>query len=76
MAGSYGHCVNDDGKLLGPYDLNGMLTTGGDVWEAVEELFGMVWWLAAGDAERVQQAWEHYRDGLELSPGQAEDTTR
>lgn len=47
MAGSYLHCVDKDGKLYAPKTLTGMLECSSrDVYEAVEELYGMVWYLA------------------------------
>jgi len=53
MAGSFGHMTNDDGT---PYDStygNGsMLENGGDVTEALEECYGMIWWLAEALAYR------------------------
>lgn len=68
MAGSYLHCVDDDGRLLPPFELSDMLENGGDVWEAVEELYGMIWYLSAGDPERVEDARQHYEIGLSVSP--------
>jgi hypothetical protein len=47
MAGSYNHVVTDKGKLRNPQQVCGMLETrSGDVYEAVEEMYGMIWWLA------------------------------
>lgn len=69
MAGSYKHCIDDNGKLLNPTDLNNMIENGGDVYEAVEELYGMLWYLAKGNAESVEQARINYRLGLHQSPG-------
>lgn len=75
MAGSYLHCVDDDGKLLSNEDLVGMLENGGDVYEAVEELYGMIWYLAGTHhhglmpGERVGNAQKNYKDGLNISPG-------
>lgn len=78
MAGSYNHCVNEEGKLLNNENLNGMLENGGDVYEAVEEMYGMIWWLADklsnADKERSALYWVdaarmQYQDGLDLSPG-------
>lgn len=77
MAGSYNHCVDDEGRLLAPEDLCGMLECySGDVVEAVEEMFGMIWWLATRDhdpdlssEEIVEQARQHYKVGLAASPG-------
>ena len=82
MAGSYNHCINHEGKLLDPESLNDMLENGGDVYEAVEEMYGMIWWLAQGLAyeEReddiasiVEMARQNYRHGIEFSPGVVEE---
>lgn len=69
MAGSWGHVtVTDDdvpgsvppgdvGKLLAPQYYNGssssLLDNGGDVAEAIEQMFGMIWYLAAEAAGPV-----------------------
>jgi len=82
MAGSYNHATNDDGSLRDPLDMASMLDTGGDVYEAIEEMYGMIWWLAqtiispgiAGLAkgatakEFVEMAEKKYRTGILLSP--------
>lgn len=75
MAGSYNHCINDEGNLLGPFALAGMLETDGDVFEAVEEMYGMIWWLAANvesvrtmlPEDAVEEARRNYTTGLELA---------
>ncbi|GAB3251112.1 hypothetical protein [Kineosporia babensis] len=78
MAGSYKHCVDDDGRLLDPQALRGMLENGGDVWEAVEELYGMVWLLATigpsdmTPAEKVEFARRRYTAGLSYADEYAE----
>ena len=82
MAGSYMHIVADDGKLLAPKRLCSMLECmSGDVYEACEEMYGMIWWFAdaldgefgIGDgterARFVEEARQNYKLGLELSPG-------
>lgn len=57
MAGSYSHCVGDDGKLLPPEELCSMLEcTSGDVYEAIEEMYGMIWYLATFADMGVQRA--------------------
>ena len=78
MAGSYNHCVitesdvMDDespataehlGKLVDPETLSQMLENGGDVYEAVEEMYGMIWYLA-----------DHYARSLEDAQGEPEGT--
>lgn len=48
MAGSYNHCVEKpSGKLLINRQLQGMLECcSGDVYEAIQEMYGMIWWMA------------------------------
>lgn len=70
MAGSYNHCIEKpSGRLLNARDLNAMIENGGDVYEAVEEFYGMVWFLAGGSAERVEEARQNYQRGILASPG-------
>lgn len=69
MAGSYKHCVNDDGQLYNNENLHDMLGTFGDVDETIEELYGMVWFLAEGDPVRVEEARQYYGRGIMMSPG-------
>lgn len=82
MAGSYRHVVSSSertsGWLLDPRDIAGMLETPGDVGEAVEEMFGMIWFLAGqlnpdNPAAAVELAEKKYRTGIELSPGVMDD---
>ncbi len=68
MAGSYDHLVDDDGKFQGVELLDDL----GDAYQALEECFGMIWFLANGDAGRVVYAWRHWRDGFNMSPGYGE----
>jgi anti-sigma regulatory factor (Ser/Thr protein kinase) len=69
MAGSYNHCVADDGQLFTPKDLVQMIENLGDAYEAIEEMYGMIWLLADGDADRVEDAERRYGEGLVRSPG-------
>jgi hypothetical protein len=46
MAGSYNHIVNNKGDLLNNERFVGMIENLGDAYEAVEEMYGMIWWLA------------------------------
>lgn len=77
MAGSYRHVVSDTagnmGKLLDPRDVVSMLETPGDVFGAVEEMFGMIWFLAGqinpdDPASVVELAEDNFRAGIETSP--------
>lgn len=83
MAGSYDHAVADDGQLLRPQDFTGMVENLGDAYETVEEMYGMIWYLAdwvtrdAGGraAEVVELARQSYLNGLSISPGTDGRTT-
>jgi hypothetical protein len=83
MAGSYSHATNDDGSLRDPLDMQTMLENGGDCYEAIEEMYGMVWELAhfimihkvhLDDQspellkEIVDTAQKNYKRGVEFSP--------
>lgn len=75
MAGSYNHVVTDSGNLRSPEMVDRMLENGGDVFEAVEEMYGMIWWLAhmapdgapTAPEDLVKMACEQYAVGLELA---------
>lgn len=77
MAGSYNHAVTKKGKLLNPENMRGMLDSFGDCYEALEEMYGMIWDLADDMAsargitpeQAVEEARKNYRRGLDLSPG-------
>jgi acyl-CoA synthetase (AMP-forming)/AMP-acid ligase II len=76
MAGSYSHVVTDDGNLGSNEHVVNMLENGGDVFEAVEEMYGMIWYLAAvlvpvnkpiTAKEAVKEAQQHYTIGLSMA---------
>lgn len=73
MAGSYNHILTDHGNLASPERVNGMLENGGDVYEAVEEMYGMIWWLAhtsnldVTPKDVVEMARQNYTEGLKLA---------
>jgi hypothetical protein len=70
MAGSYNHIVDDEGKIHHSADIYEMLDTPGDMIEAIEEMYGMIWALANGNPHRVKWAQENWKLGVELSsPG-------
>ena len=70
MAGSYLHATTDDGKLRNWKTMAGIATeTQGDAYETIEEMYGMIWWLANGSAPMVELARQHYEDGINQSPG-------
>ena len=69
MAGSYAHIVTKSGKLRAPGKFIGMIENLGDAYEMAEELYGMIWLLAAGDADLVEDARKRYSEGLRLAPG-------
>lgn len=77
MAGSYNHIVRDDGNFeADPFTLSNILETDGDVFECVQELYGMIWYLANKSVpngyheivnKNVAEAREHYQKGLEIA---------
>lgn len=69
MAGSYNHIVDENGAFSGQHH---RLETFSDVYEALEELYGMIWYLAGGDAAKVEIARRNYKRGLELAPKREE----
>lgn len=76
MAGSWNHMTTKSGKLRNNETFSNMIENGGDAYEAAEECFGMVQWLAAelaiqnGSAYNrewwIERAQERYKDGLRL----------
>jgi hypothetical protein len=82
MAGSYKHVVTKKGNLRSNEAVTNSLENGGDVFEAVEEMYGMIWWLAAGEIEQrtwknpgdattvkalIESAQLHYKRGLAIA---------
>jgi hypothetical protein len=76
MAGSWGHITTKAGKFQGTRLIDNL----GDAYEALEECFGMVQWLASRLEARsnvhdrnewIGEATAHYQDGLAIG-GQAE----
>lgn len=76
MAGSWNHITTGTGKFRGM----GLIENLGDAGEALEECYGMVWWLAhalaahdgnggASPRDLVAMAQQGYRDGIHFSPG-------
>lgn len=79
MAGSYNHVTDDDSSLAPDAYILERLDTMGDVVEAIEEMYGMIWYLAkmgnfvttigpAALAGIVEEARENYQVGLAVSP--------
>lgn len=70
MAGSYLHAVNDRGQLSNTTMMTVATETQGDAYETIEEMYGMIWWLAKGNAGLVEEARQNYLRGIkEMSPG-------
>jgi len=71
MAGGYNHATTDGGALRDPESFSGMIENLGDAYEMAEEMYGMIWVLAANvdanPAEAVEDARQRYRDGLEIA---------
>lgn len=78
MAGSFNHVINKKGALRKPsFLLEALDARGwGDVYEAIEEMYGMIWVLAeqlqdqnVGSAEScIEEAQKNYKVGLVSSP--------
>jgi len=70
MAGSYSHATTDDGKLCAPGESMSIATENqGDAYETIEEMYGMIWFLADGDAVAVERARQNWKRGIRVSPG-------
>ena len=76
MAGSYNHATDNDGRLRSTETMSTATETQGDAYETIEELFGMVWFLADGDPYRVEEARQRYLDGIAVSPGKQPAVSR
>ena len=75
MAGSHNHATNNDGSLRSFETMDIATETAGDAFETIEEMYGMIWWLAASSSETFEQAVElvemarqSYRSGLASAP--------
>lgn len=66
MAGSYGHVVNDAGALLEFKPFTDMIENLGDAYEAVEEMYWMIHYLAAGDPAKILEANNAFYKGKRL----------
>lgn len=77
MAGSYNHATTGKGKLRNPETFSQMVENLGDAYETVEEMYGMIWYLAlrleamggGAAAAEVKDAERLYKVGLAESPG-------
>ncbi len=71
MAGSYGHIIQKDGNLRSNSQITQSLGNGGDVFEAVEEMYGMIWFLAGTylgrEKQMVEDARKYYQQGLKTA---------
>lgn len=55
VAGSYKHCITDDGKFVGE-GFEGMIENLGDAYEACEEMVFMINFLANEDKQKIEEA--------------------
>jgi hypothetical protein len=74
MAGSYNHVVTQQGNLRSNESFVQMVENLGDAYETVEEMYGMIWYLADRVAfhrhplrDIVEQAQQNYQRGLEIA---------
>lgn len=74
MAGSYKHATTEDGKLRNSETMTIATETQGDAYETIEEMYGMIWYLAKGDPSKVEEARVHYDVGVDMySPGREDE---
>lgn len=66
MAGSWGHIINGDGGFIAADEFPDMIENLGDAYEACEQCYGMVMFLANGDPAKIEEARERYLEGLAL----------
>lgn len=77
MAGSYNHVITSKGNLRSNESFVDMIENLGDAYEMTEEMYGMIWWLAAKFAAPaappsevkavVEAARQNYKEGLKIS---------
>jgi len=69
MAGSWKHIIdNRTGHLVSTERFPEMIENLGDAYEAIEECYGMVMYLTGGDRAKIEEARQHYEDGLAIQP--------
>lgn len=74
MAGSWQHMTTRSGELRNNESFCNMIENLGDAYEAAEECYGMVQWLAnefsvltgASKTQIIREAEGHYQDGLRI----------
>jgi len=68
---SFGHVVQKDGNLRALSIIGDMLTSKDDIVKTVEEMYGMIWFLAGKEVGRekqtVEDARKQYREGLKIA---------
>lgn len=72
MAGGYAHIVQKDGNLMSHRRIVEILENGDDAFEVVNEMYGMIWFLAGIYAYKdprgaVEDARKQYREGLKTA---------
>jgi hypothetical protein len=74
VAGSYGHIIQKDGNLRSNVAVAEILETGGDAFETIEEMYGMIWWLIGANVkwsgqekQMIVEARRNYKDGLKIA---------
>lgn len=55
MAGSYKHMINHKGDFIGTR----LIDSGRDTFEALEECYDMIQYMANGDPKKIYEAWLH-----------------
>jgi hypothetical protein len=73
MAGSYNHIITKQGNLVSNETFVQQIENLGDAYEAVEEMYGMIWFLAHSEDScvdpqaAVEAARQNYEAGLQLA---------
>jgi hypothetical protein len=68
----YSHVVDAEGRFLDPDNFQGRVGSLKDAYEMAQEMYGMIWWLAAAFTEHcidldVEDARKHYKQGIEIA---------
>jgi hypothetical protein len=70
MAGSYNHATTRRGRLRDNESFVQMVENLGDAYETVEEMYGMIWFLAErlpDPVAAVEEARRNYQAGLDAA---------
>jgi hypothetical protein len=68
----YNHIVDPEGRFLDPDNFSGRVGSLKEAYEMAQEMYGMIWWLAAAFKENcidldVEDARQNYKQGIEIA---------